>query len=102
MGQRLLTATEKVWIVGQGLQIYSFVVTTMNLVFSEIYKRGLLCEGSVALSKHATHYSTQSGFLHYNRQPPIEMTPHYLPSGYELSSFVGFSPMNIHKYPLLL
>ena len=73
MGQRLLTATEKVWIVGQGLKIYSFVVTTMNLVFSKIYKRGLLCEGSVTLSKHATHYSTRSGIITDN--PPLRWLP---------------------------
>jgi len=33
MGQRLLTATEKVWKVGPGRNILSFVEATMHLLF---------------------------------------------------------------------
>jgi hypothetical protein len=33
MGQRLLTATEKVWKVGPGQNILSFVEATMHLLF---------------------------------------------------------------------
>jgi len=41
MGQRLLTATEKVLKVGWGQTILYFVVTTMCLPFFEINKRVL-------------------------------------------------------------
>ena len=41
-GQRLMTATEKVWRVGQGRKIYSLLKRLQcAYFFFEIYKRGL-------------------------------------------------------------
>lgn len=38
-GHGFLTATEKVWRVGWGRKIYSFVAGTMCHLFFEIYKK---------------------------------------------------------------
>ena len=49
MGQRLLTANDKVQRVGQERNIQSLAAVTIHLLFFKIYKRGIKCAGSVAL-----------------------------------------------------
>ena len=57
----------------QGRQIQSLYKLQCAYSF-EIYIRGL-CARSVALSKHVTHYGTQSGFSYYNLIKILKTNP---------------------------
>jgi hypothetical protein len=57
MGQRLLTATEKVWKVGPGRNISSFVEVTMHLLFPL-----LLIIGSPMATDMNKQYKKEHGF----------------------------------------
>ena len=74
LGQWLLTGSiiEKVWGVGVGRNIVSFVAATMHLlIFLEIYKRGLYHSWSAALSKQVIHYDLPFGFPYYILTTPL-------------------------------
>ena len=67
MGQRLLTATEKVWKVGPGQNILSFVEATMHLLFPL-----LLIIGSPMATDMNKQYKKKSTD---SIQPQTENTP---------------------------
>ena len=58
LGQQLLTASGNLWVVlyTRKKKKKHFVVTTMHLLFFEIYKKGLQHARSVTLSRYVSHY----------------------------------------------
>ena len=57
--QRHLTATWKVWRLGEGQQSFLFVATN-HLPFAEIYNNNLLRTGKMALTTKVTGFPYQS------------------------------------------
>jgi hypothetical protein len=97
-GQRLSTATDKVWRVEKGRQYSLLLLLQYDNSFSKYAKRGLWCARSVTLSKHVTHYSLQSGFPYYNSISPIERTPLSATRG-RTDQLCGLKPWELSPVP---
>ena len=77
----------------------SFVVATMCLLFFETYKRGILCAGSVALSRTVTHYGPRSGFPYYNLTTSQKEDSLLSPTWGRAEQFCGFEPWEPSPIP---
>ena len=95
LGQRHLTATEKIQRVEQGRKFQSQQWLQQAYSFSK--STSLWLAGSVVLSKHLTHYGSLSGFQYCNMRTPIQKDSLILHPD-AVSIIVGLHPGNIHQY----
>jgi hypothetical protein len=82
--------------IRSSLEFLHFVPFRQQIVdsFSKSTKEVFNVQGSLALSKHPTHYGPWSGFPYHNPTTPYRESTTYLPP----EQFYGMSHGNCHQY----